>query len=1070
MTDVKETIGERFVEAGVATDRFVSVNEGDKECFDHDTRYSDPQDVPGTNYGLYAAEDDPVVILDVDYHREGSEDLSEVALAALGGLPRTLKIQSPHVPDGDRGGHRIFTLAGDETPAELFSRRLGTANPIPSWGEVVSKNKYVVAPGSQLNGCGKEWCDECATDDGGRYTIKQDRPIAEVDPDDLVEALAADPELEDLETSTLSSSSKNETSDGDYPEFDEDTIVEMLEEIPGTQHYDDWIDTAFAVFDWDSGSRGKSVFENWSRSNSKWEENDSQRRIDHIWENGKPGDESKKTVTVGTLVHKAKKHGWDPSRTPTPRELVVKYSDKYDDVEEVPEDLVFEEDENQGSEKEDSADVVEPEDLPGDTSDASETGDWDEVRTLYNLAQSEDNFTKGRARKRAAKVLESETSWMYVLESERLWVYNSDTGIYGRFGEAAAAHVLVTNLGEYYSQTERREIIGQLQDRNQTHREKLNARGHDEPLLCVGDGVINLETGEKMEHSPEYRFVRGLKWDYNPDSADVDPVIDFLDDVTERKADRDTLLDHLAHGLMPGHPYRAFVVAYGPGGNGKTQVAELFRGFVGEENAAAVEIDELTDDDFATGDLPGTFINWGDDMAGDGGGTLQELSLLKKATGGSKIRANEKFEKTFDFTNEAAMFFSANEPPRIGEQKHSMQDRIYPIEMPYRFVSEPDPEDPMEKEKEPNVSGKLLDNPAAMRGLLKLAVEHAQRLIETRGKYSQPESPEERLKKYNQSADPIMRFASHVVEPSDPDYLIRKDDVYRVYQSFVDSWGERGASERGFKRQFPKSFTEEIENARSRELATADDEKDRVVCWKRLTWTETALAQMPDWMAERYQDHFQEEDVDTDSDEKTEDGGDGYDVLPITDVAEATTGYVTVSAEVVTTQRLGGDGDGLKAVIQDATGVIDVKTWDEPWPERLAAVEGDTVVIENARIYNDDYDGTRQLKPVEGITELETIQEGVGHTAKDAPENQEQLGETADDDENGDSDDKSQKELYETVIAVVRTNSNGDGMDSSTLYEKLGEKYDENRLNHAIENLKKDGRLYERDMGKLAVE
>jgi len=218
-----------------------------------------------------------------------------------------------------------------------------------------------------------------------------------------------------------------------------------------------------------------------------------------------------------------------------------------------------------------------------------------------------------------------------------------------------------------------------------------------------------------------------------PSDADEETVIEFLDDVTERPEDRDTLLDHLAHGLMPGHPYRAFVVCYGPGGNGKTQVAELFREFVGgQKGSAAVEIDELTNDDFATGDLPGKFINWGDDMAGDGGGALKDLSLLKKATGGSEIRANEKFEKTFNFKNEAAMFFSANEPPRIGEKKSSIQDRIYPIRMPYRFTSDPDESDPLQKEKTPNISEKLVSDDAVMRGILSLAVKHAQDLIETK--------------------------------------------------------------------------------------------------------------------------------------------------------------------------------------------------------------------------------------------------------------------------------------------------------------------------------------------------
>jgi putative DNA primase/helicase len=432
--------------------------------------------------------------------------------------------------------------------------------------------------------------------------------------------------------------------------------------------------------------------------------------------------------------------------------------------------------------------------------------------------------------------------------------------------------VLERELGEYFASSEVREIITRLKARNQVHREVVNARQHDDPLLCVGNGVVNLQTREFLDHSPDYHFVRGLDVDHEPAEAEPEKIEGFLDEVTQRIEDRDTLLDHLAHGLMPGHPYRAFVVCYGPGGNGKTQVSELFRGFVGSHNAAAVEIDELSNGDFATGDLPGTFLNWGDDMAGDGGGQLSDLSLLKKATGGSEIRANEKYEKTFDFKNEAAMFFSANEPPRIGEQKASIQDRIYPIEMPYRFKSEPDPDDPLQKEKTPNISKGLLEDDGAMKGLLLLAIKHAQELIESRGEYSQPESPEERLKKYNRSADPIVKFAGRALEEAEGEYKIRKDDAHRVYRDMAESWEERPASLRGFKRQLPGATTFDVETAQSRALANSDDGEDRVRCWKRVRWTESARKHMPDWLADRYSDHFEDEMQDsgeTDEPEET---------------------------------------------------------------------------------------------------------------------------------------------------------------------------------------------------------
>ena len=835
----KEIVGDRFQEADVASGRFVSVRDGEKMCVDHDSRYDTAHAVPGTNYGIYCDEDDQLVVLDVDVHRGGGEDHNEKALVALADLGFTLRVRSPHA-DERVGGHRIYKLAGDETPAELFNRVFGRKNPVPSWGEVVSKNKYVVGPGSQLDGCSKEWCDRCADADGGRYDVEEDREVATVEPEALVDALAADPDLSRNDTpdhsditeydgdgdavKKLDGKKSYSDDDTDYDDLTREQVKELLDALPGDQHFDDWIRTGYAVYSWDSTEDGKELFTEWSRENEDWERKESSRQIEYIWSNGDDAD-TDNNAGVGTLIHDARENGYDG-------------------------------------------------DIGGEQApDHDDAADWATVRAVYEYAQEEENYPKGNARMAAADMLEAETSYMYVLESEVLWVYDDESGTYDRYGRSQAARRLESKLNEHYTKAERREVIDRLQARNQVHRHQINARDRDDPLLCVGNGVINLRTGELMDHSPEYRFVRGLDVDYDPDAADPSKVVDFLDEVTEREADRDTLLDHLAHGLMPGHPYRAFVVCYGPGGNGKTQVSELFRGFVGRENAAAVEIDELASGDFATGDLPGTFLNWGDDMAGDGGGKLSDLSLLKKATGGSEIRANEKYEKTFDFKNEAAMFFSANEPPRIGEQKHSIEDRIYPIEMPYRFKSDPDPSDPIEKEKVPNVSTELLEDDAAMMGLLALAVEHAQELIKNRGEYSQPETPAERLEKYNRSADPIVMFASRLLEEASEDYRIRKDDAYRAYRSYTESVDERAASERGFKRQLPGSVPMEIEDARSRSLATADDEADRVRCWKRVKWTETAKAHMPDWMVERYPEHFETVETERERPEEGESGG-----------------------------------------------------------------------------------------------------------------------------------------------------------------------------------------------------
>ena len=602
---------------------------------------------------------------------------------------------------------------------------------------------------------------------------------------------------------------------------------------------------------------------------------------------------------------------------------------------------------------------------------------WDYVRDTY-----EDD--KGWGRVTAADALDERTHWMHVMESETLWVYDDETGYFNPWGEEYAAHLLESNLGSHYSQTEKKEIVGRLEARHQTHRENLNAGATGGYYLCVGNGVVNLETGELQDHDPAYKFTRGLAWDYDPATANPAPVREFLDDVTKREEDRDTLLDHLAHGLLPGHPFRAFVMMYGPGSNGKTRVGKLFRGFVGEDNAASVELQDLTgDDQFATGALPGAFINVGDDISVS---EIRDVSILKSVTGSGTIRANEKYEKQYEFENEAAMFFSANEPPRIAEETDAIADRLYPIEMPYRFVDDPDPDEPREKQKVTGVAQELLDDEAAMKGLLLLAVKHAQELIESRGQYSMPESPVQRREIYEAASDPIRRFALDYLEQGDGTDAALKDDVFAVYRAMCEEQNERVASADGFKRQIAQQALIDVEDGRTRALSPGDD---RERCWRYVRFAEEAKRVMPARLQARY---FGEDaataaadDVEEDADEVT-----AFASTPIPEAATCLTGYVTVTAEVVKTQRLGDDEQGVKAILKDERGAIDVITWEESFAQRLEEAESECIVLKDAEVT--EYEGTRQLSPVEGLTSIQTIQQGVGYTeGPDPGEGQESL-------------------------------------------------------------------------------
>ena len=1005
MSKTHKVVGERFREAGLHADRFVSVRDGEKMCIDHDTRYELPVEVPGRNYGVYADADGPLVVLDIDDH-DGGEDVGVSGLAALGALPPTFETRSPH-----GGTHRYYRVETDNSPiADRLKEKLGRANPVPSWGEVQAKNKYVVGPGSQLDGCDKDWCDNCGTSDGGLYEVNADRQVETIGEDELIEALAEDPDLsrrDKTENKSLRDVSETDNDDknaaggvGEDQQGDREVdqslerwqVEALLETLPGDQHFDDWIRTGYAVYSWDSTEVGKEVFESWSEENEKWERSESQRQIDYIWSEGEEGTADDKTnATVGTLIHDAREAADDES---------------------VIDDIIR---------ASASRDSKEP-----------DTVTWADVRDEYRQAEAQGNVSKGHGRELAQKLLEREHDWMFVVESERLWVYDDHAGTFHRWGEQKIAEIMSDNLGPHYTTNERRQLTDRISAQNQVHREEINAKTYDDPLLCVGNGVVNLATGELYDHSPEYRFTRALSWDYpteeNDVEADQQPVVDFLDSVTRRPEDRDTLLDHLAHGLMPGHPYRAFVVVYGPGGNGKTQVANLFQNFVGEENAANVEIEEFVNDDFATGDLPGKFINWGDDMSGDKGGTIDELSLLKKASGGSYIRANEKFEKTFNFKNEAALFFSTNNPPRIGESKMSMKDRLYPIRMPYQFTADPDPDDPMQKKKIPKMAETLSGDPEAMRGLLELAVEHAAALRERRGEYSMPEGPEERWSKYNEQADPIVRFGRIAFDEAGPDSLVRKDDAYDIYTEFVEAWDEQESSKRGFKRQFPRAVDTPLETKQSRALAT-DKDADLVRCWNRISWTEEARSHMPVWMQERYAEHFDAEpgDEEAASEQEHPDGSE-----PLTNLGPAYGAEITAEVAALSDGEYNREQQGRLRGPKDTYIGFVVPGGNEPLDESF---EGETVKLESVTLRTDE-DGLLEAV-IDDATTVESVAKD-GETAEvDQRPEQAGLAET-----DGGENNIRNEELDKQIEMVTLANRDGDGAEretvATTVANKLG--------------------------------
>lgn len=168
------SVDERLREAGVdVEERYNRLKFGGKDPWEHDLRSTE---TIIDNYGVYATEEDDLLLVDVD---------DPEALDAT--LPTTYTVTSPH--GSAERCHRYYVVEDLDAWRDTFDRyNLG-----PEWGDVRTVRQYVVGPGSQLDGCDKDPCSgspPCSEPDGGRYEVVLDRPIERVSVDDLLPALS----------------------------------------------------------------------------------------------------------------------------------------------------------------------------------------------------------------------------------------------------------------------------------------------------------------------------------------------------------------------------------------------------------------------------------------------------------------------------------------------------------------------------------------------------------------------------------------------------------------------------------------------------------------------------------------------------------------------------------------------------------------------------------------------------------------------------------------------------------------------------------------------------------------
>lgn len=628
---------------------------------------------------------------------------------------------------------------------------------------------------------------------------------------------------EDIQNYTTTDSSEDTGSDN---KADREDVEAALEHVGYAQdgdpsenalHYNDWRDIAFAVHSWDVDDEiSREVFDEWTTESPKYEEPESKDAIDWIWENADAGDpDNKGTISLGTLFKKAMDNGWEgPTNsnfTPAPAEAWGSWATRrlegdLDGESVVPEPALEHIAREHGfynfDRLEDGVDELPPkahnkalwwvENEFGEEFDDDETVTarnykprtavvltWEDVRYIY-----EDSKEEGR--KAARKLLTDRFDFMTVDGTDSLQIYDPDTGVYtGKTGDVR--NEIYQELGKHWSTHELNEIKAGIRQTSVVEPRHLEAGDRDEPLICVGNGVLNVFDRELHDHSPDYHFTTRLPIDYNAE-AQTATYEEFVDSLVDRDDRKQTLFEMVGHALLPdaNDRYKKFLILTGDADNGKSMfydaVSSLLNGpDSDEDNTAAVKLAKLAQNRFSLNSMYGSLAN----IAGEiDGKKIRNTANLKDITGGDEVEIEPKGSDSIFDTIGTTLMFAANDPPILGERdKKAIASRIVPVELPYTFVD--DPTGKYEKQRVPEDELRAdLEAEKALSGFLNLALDGLERLEDNHGDVSLEEPPQKRLELYERSADPMREFGTVALENHVDDYIV-KADIVTLYKEFA---------------------------------------------------------------------------------------------------------------------------------------------------------------------------------------------------------------------------------------------------------------------------------------------
>ncbi|MBS3765346.1 primase C-terminal domain-containing protein, partial [Candidatus Bipolaricaulota bacterium] len=395
--------------------------------------------------------------------------------------------------------------------------------------------------------------------------------------------------------------------------------------------------------------------------------------------------------------------------------------------------------------------------------------EWDGISTAFRQGQ------KKRARYQSANKLKEERDFAVLSGEDKLLTYKPSEGTFNDCGKEYIESKVQQELTSDITSHDVSEIIGHV--KRSSHRRHENFGPDDPSLICLQNGVFDLEAGKLHPHSSDYEFRSCMPVKYDP-KASSDELDNFFNS-TFRPQDVPLIEEIAGFCLYRDYFLRKAVMFVGEGGNGKTITLQLMESLLGSGNVTGWTLQELESNRFAKSNLYRKYANIAGDLPGR---RLKDTGTFKQLTGRDHITADIKYApKPIEFTNYAKLLFSTNNIPATPDDTEAFFDRWILVEFPYKFVEEPTEEN--EKEKDPEILAKITTEKAKS-AFLNRAIEGLRRLLDNR-EFSFDKDTSQVRRQYERLSEPVKAFSEeHLIK--DGSSFVEKEKVYEAYQEYCE--------------------------------------------------------------------------------------------------------------------------------------------------------------------------------------------------------------------------------------------------------------------------------------------